>query len=686
MLSLFLAGSGLADSRVNRWSANGPFGSLGYRLALNPLKPDTLYLGTFSGKIFRTTDAGMSWQQVYSGSDLIRCLAADPQRAEVAYAGTSYGNILQSTDSGATWHSVFLGFTGVYCLAIDPHDSDIIYAGTYGDGVVKSTDGGATWAEQENELFDQRVISLVIDPRTTTTLYAGTYGAGIYRSADGGLSWQASNSGLNNLHIAKLAIVPDHPEQLFAVSTFLYRSEDGGWHWQLVDLPTGTFPTNVVVDPSASHIVYLLTYTGVLRSVDGGYTWTVLPFGVSGDDSVNVWDLMIGPEALGSIYIATSEWGMVKSTDGGATWSTANEGMTDVVVPALAADPWNVGKLYAGSDGSGVFVCLDGGAHWQPSPYAIHYGSARCLVFDHTQPDTIYGCGYASIFRTTDGGASWQVLHDNILRTYETIYQDFANPMILFVGSHRDGVLKSINGGISWTSSSTGITDPWVDCLAVSQLSPSFIYSGTYNGLYVSTNSGQSWELVPLGLSYQPSVLSIAFHPIEADIIFVGTYSDGIRVSRDGGITWEDASRGLTVTGEWPASIDSIVIRPDQPNIMYAASSGDGVFRSLDGGQNWQQINSGLPTLNVRRLAIDPSDPERLYAGLQDYGVGTITISADINGDGHEDAADLVTLSQYLADNLPLLPLGESAGDVSINGRVDVLDLMLLERLLVFSP
>jgi hypothetical protein len=160
-------------------------GAIVYSLAIDPSTPATVYVGTYGGEVFKSTDGGGSWSAVSAGlgGAIVYSLAIDPSTPATVYAGTQGGGVFKTTNGGGSWSAVNTGLGGatVYSLAIDPSSPATVYAGTYGGGgVFESIDGGGSWSAVSTGLGAANVNSLAIDPGTPATIYAGTDGSGVF--------------------------------------------------------------------------------------------------------------------------------------------------------------------------------------------------------------------------------------------------------------------------------------------------------------------------------------------------------------------------------------------------------------------------------------------------------------------------------------------------------------------------
>ena len=207
------------------------------------------------------------------------------------------------TNAGTDWNSVSTGLqnaVGAHALAIDPTTPTTIYAIT-GTAFFRSTDSGAHWTAFTTRLgFGPLALNVfVIDPTTPTTLYAGTFsgGFGVYKSTNAGSSWLAVNQGITGYWMT--AIAADPQAQTIYVGTVggaAFRSTDGGVNWTSMN---DTLPligvSAMTVDPLDPSTVYAAGSSAgpssLLRSRDGGRTWTAASAGLSG----NIVSMAINP-------------------------------------------------------------------------------------------------------------------------------------------------------------------------------------------------------------------------------------------------------------------------------------------------------------------------------------------------------------------------------------------------------
>ena len=262
--------------------------------------------------------------------------AIDRSNPATIYAATG-GGVFKSTNSGESWSQSNTGIRyQIYALAIDPTNSNIIYAG--GSGVFKSTNGGASWSQSSIGLGG--VYGLVIDPRTPTTLYAAF--DGVSKSTDGGVHWSTTNTGpfnkdpSGNGYVINLAIDPSNTNIIYASGGHrIIKSADGGASWSEIfdGSRVATFST-LAIDPINSNTIYAGGYAYdccggvVLKSTNNGGSWSQSY--LSGSVSV----LAIDPTNPNIIYAGGN--GVFKSTNGGQSWSASNGGLRNLGGSALA--------------------------------------------------------------------------------------------------------------------------------------------------------------------------------------------------------------------------------------------------------------------------------------------------------------------------------------------------------------
>lgn len=297
------------------------------------------------------------------------------------------------------------------------------------------------------------------------------------------------------------------------------------------------------------------------------------------------------------------------------SWSSA--GPLPAEVFSLAANPDGVPpSLYAavyGNSGGGVFRSVNRGISWVPANLSI---SITALASGSA--GTAYAGSFNNAdFKTADGGASWQQMrpqHSSSAvifikidpRHPSTLYLSAAGT-IVNVGSPGGDLLRSGDGGLTWSSIHNGLTFGVVRDLAIDSQNPATLHAVKASGYYRSQDSGGTWTRLPNGLPAM-EVTTLALDPVAPTTIYAGAAS-GVFKSLDGGNTFSRVGTGLPAT-----PVTSLAIDPAVPSRLFAGTRGSGVYATADGGESWSAFNTGLANLNVTTLTIEPSG-EFLHAG-----------------------------------------------------------------------
>ncbi len=307
-------------------------------------------------------------------------------------------------------------------------------------------------------------------------------------------------------------------------------------------------------------IAFELCLARVAHGGTGQWTNVGLPSNLGGDVG---WSLLANPVDPLTLY-AWANAGTLKSIDGGETWTQINSSSG-----ALVVDPQEHSVLYLGSFYEGVLTSLDGGGSWsstvsQPSCRFVAalaldpQNSSRLLAGSANVLHSAEQCG--GLFLSADSGLTWRRVSTGYILGVAVDPKNGLNTFaIAFSGSGGRGLIRSVDGGESWTFPSTHLPDPLV---VLPHSTENLVYAGTFDGVYVSRDEGTSWQALGLG---------------------------GIGVR-------------------------TLAIDPRNPNVLYAGTQGYGVFRGQDGGESWSEFNVGLTNSLVTAIVIN-SAGTRIYAG-----------------------------------------------------------------------
>lgn len=243
----------------------------------------------------------------------------------------------------------------LHALAFDPGNANRLVFGHHG-GVMASDDGGGTWTSLADKAsFDG--MNLVFDPQQPTTLYIAGHNV-FYRSEDGGLTWATVTHNLPglDLHAFGASATTSSRFYAFAAGRGIFVSEGGASSWQSLwaDAPQGT---NSIVEMSDGTLLLGASDKGILRSDDGGKTWSQ---SVSGIETGVIWTVKAQPES-GRVYAGTSS-GLYASFDGGHNWRTTT--LDDVQVVVVGVNPRDPDDVLAIDGGGRLYHSTDGGTSW----------------------------------------------------------------------------------------------------------------------------------------------------------------------------------------------------------------------------------------------------------------------------------------------------------------------------------
>jgi photosystem II stability/assembly factor-like uncharacterized protein len=364
------------------------------------------------------------------------------------------------------WRQVGPAGGTVISLEADPHDVNKIYLGTSDGHVFFSGDEGQHWSllSRIGSGQDDVITHIIVDPRDSKRLYASTWtlysgGGGVYRSDDSGRSWRLI--GLQKETVRALAQAPTNPKEFVAGSlTGVYRSFDDGASWERITPANHEDLRNfdsVAFDPKDEKIIYAGTYHLPWKTVDGGKNWTSIKQGMI-DDS-DVMTVIVDPTNPTNVH-ATACSGIYHSVDSGSTW-----------------------KRYAGI------------------PFI--YRRTQLIRQDPLHPDTLYAGTTSGLWKTTNEGVDqWKRLTP-LDWVVNAVLIDPRNPQRLIIGTEREGVQISDNGGATFAAANTGFHHQHVVDVAIDREHPQralVVLTFDTNAFLATKDGGANWTTLGPGL------------------------------------------------------------------------------------------------------------------------------------------------------------------------------------------
>ena len=597
-------------------------------------------------------------------------VAGDPVEPAVFYFGAVAGGIWKTEDAGATWENVSDGYlktSSVGALAVSDSDPNVIYAGmgestiradvSHGDGVYKSTDRGRSWVHLG--LADTRHVSeICIHPRDPDRVYVAALGhafgpnpeRGVYRSTDGGAGWErvlylderagrTSPSRCDGTGAADLALDVRNPTILYASLWRVHRN-----FWELASGGPGS---------------------GLWRSTDSGTTWTEITpnLGLPASAVLGKIGVAASPARSGRVWAlveSDTAPGLYRSDDFGETWTLASDRQD------LRYRPWYYMHVFADpQDEDTVYVnnlrmwkSTDAGAHFTPLP--TPHGDNHDLWIDPRDNRRMIQGNDGGANVSFNAGASWSSVYNQLTAQLYTVDTDGRAPHYLVYGTQQD------NSSIGVPSSANDGAITWADCrvagtgesgyVAVDPRDPDVVYVGAVGSSPGGGGALQRYDhrtgqirlvnvwpehhggIGPGELKYRFGwTFPIRFSPHDPNVLYTG----GNRVFRstDEGQSWEPISPDLTRAAAdklgpsgGPITLDTsgaehyctlytLAESPHEPGVLWAGSDDGLVHLSRDGGRSWRNVTPpDLPEWSfVRTVEPSPHAPGTLYLAATRY-------------------------------------------------------------------
>jgi photosystem II stability/assembly factor-like uncharacterized protein len=644
------------------WRNIGPAVAGGRVAAVAGTDADPLlyYLGAAGGGIFRTTNGGLTWQDVWPQASVgaIGAVTIAPSDKRVVWAGTgeskprndaSAGDgVWVSRDGGNHWAWRGLGETAAISrILIDPRDPNRVLVGALGNtyrdspqrGVFATGDGGRTWRRKLYVGPQSGISDLARDPHDPRVVYAGvwqfrrvpwsfTSGGprdGLYKSVDGGEHWRRlRGSGLPTDTLGRIgvAVAPDGRRVYALIQSrqgVLWRSDDSGVHWRLMSRDTlinqrPFYMSRLEVDPADRNHVYFLS-ENLVETRDGGATYHEIAAAVH-QDHHGLWIARDGRR-----MIEANDGGAPISVDGGETWDWRYN-LTLGQIYHIGYDDQTPYHVCGGFQDNDVYC----GPSDSLSPLGITNGDWRAAGNDGDgtwawpepgRPTSIWNVGVNEL----NGQLG---IFDLRSRQDHDISPDVTDTN----GRALAGLRYRFN---------------WEAPIAFSPARPGVAYFGG-NVLFATSDRGATWTPIspeltrndpakqhvaggPInpdvsGAEFYDTLLDIAPSPVDPNVIWTGSDDGLVQRTDDGGTHWHNVSPPAPPWGR----IETV--EPSHVSALraYAAEdrhlSGDPapyLFATDDAGAHWKAIDGGLPRAEFAHVVReDPRNPDVLYAGLEE--------------------------------------------------------------------
>jgi photosystem II stability/assembly factor-like uncharacterized protein len=640
-----------------KWRLIGPFrGGRSIAATGIPGNPSTFYFGAVSGGVWKTTNAGLTWDPIFDkqAASSIGAIAVAESDPNIIYVGTgeacirgniSYGDgVYKSVDAGKTWTNIGLRDTRhIGAVIVDPHNANIVFVAALGHaygrnterGIFRTRDGGRNWEKVLYKDDKTGGIDIVFDPqnshilfaalweasRTPWSLTSGGAGSGLYRSIDDGATWKRiEGNGFPEGVLGKIGVSVSGGDS-FRVYVLveadkggLYRSDDGGDSWQLVNddhrfRQRAWYFTHAFADPKSVDTVYVLN-TGLFRSTDGGRKFSRIS--ATHGDHHDLWIDPTEPDRM----INANDGGASVTTDGGKTWSSEMNQPTAQFYH-VATDSRFPYYVYGSQQDSGSVAIASDSSHGsidRQDWYSVGGGESGYIAPDPANPDIVYAgsyFGYLSRFDKRTGqtqtvspwpddpdGNGAAALKYRFTWTQPIVFSP-NDPGTLYYSGQV--LFKSTDGGMSWT-----------------EISPDL----SRNDKSKQQSSGGPITKDNASVEFYDLIFTVAESPAQKNLLWAGTDDGLIHLSRDGGVHWTSVTPPSMTAWSMVSMIDPSWHDGGTAYVAVDAHKLDDfrpyIYRTHKFGKEWKLITEGIPDGSyVHAVREDPQHGGLLFAGTE---------------------------------------------------------------------
>ncbi len=546
---------------------------------------------------------------------------------EVLYVGSASGGIFKTTDDGKTWIPIFDVATNLSIgdMALVPSDEQIIYVGTGeanagggsiaydGDGVYKSMDAGNSWMHLGLSQIGG-IGRVLVHPQNPDKCYVGAMGRlfennadrGLYRTEDGGVNWEQILFINDSTGIIDMVIHPDHPDTLYAAA------------WERVR--------------RVNRLTYGGPHSGIYRSFNGGDSWEKLTTDLPATGGRIGLSISASEPNIVVAYWADEQTGylkgLFKSETGGNSWFPLNKiGIDDVPYMywfgRINIDPQDPDIIYVTS--LEMFRTMDGGQTWEENFNYVH-ADQHVVWMDPDDPANMYLGNDGGLYHSTNRGDNYVKMNGLPITQFYTSEIDYSEPHRFYGGTQDNGSMRTLSGE----------EDEWQQIYGgdgfrnlVDPMDNSYVYTEyQYGNMARSVDGGNTFKSSVNGIASAdrknwntPFIL----HPNDPSILYYG--SNKLYRSDDRAASWNVISPDLTGN---PATVNlvygtitSISVSPLDDQVIFVGTDVGLVHRSTDGGANWIIVSDPLPNRWVTSVTADPKDVNSAYVTFSGFRYGT---------------------------------------------------------------
>lgn len=517
----------------------------------------------------------------------------DPSIALKEYDAYKIAHPEAFSTRSASWQSVGSanvpgnggGVGRVNVIRFDPNNSNIIYLGAAGGGVWKTTNGGTSWSDVTSSIPVTSIADIAIDPSNSNNIYIAT-GDGYGYEA----TWQSDNDFWGGVY-----------------ASGVLKSTDGGASWTATGLTYTQSNKEVVqrliISPANPSILLAATRGGIYRTSDAGVSWTQV-------NANHCYDMEFNTADANTVYAGGNQ-DILKSTNGGVTWTIMKDNLCGSGRISIETSTANSLVIYALCESGTLSRSADGGATWvtkaSPSGAATFYGYYDLVLECSDANADILLAGGLYVAKTINGGTSWQTISTYSPYT-ATNYVHADNHELEFLpgstqtifSGNDGGIFKSTNQGTAWTDLSSGLRIAQIYRLSTSATNPSIVYSGWQD------NGSNRWDGTSYTQVYGADGMEALVDYTNSNIVFIETQYGSIYKSTNGGSSFSFVAPS---SGAW---LTQYIMDPVDHNKMYAGYTS--LYKSTNNGSNWSVLGSNLYAGDyATAIAVAPSNTNYIY-------------------------------------------------------------------------
>ncbi len=561
------------------WRQVGPPGGTVITLEADPHDVKKIYLGTSDGHVFASVDEGAHWQllsRIGTGQDdVVTHILIDSRDSNRLYASTwtlysGGGGVYRSDDAGHTWNIIGLPKETVRALAQSPTHPDVFLAGSL-TGVYRSLDSGASWVRITPEHHDdlRNFDSVAFDPHNDDIIYAGTYHLP-WKTSNGGKDWVPIKTGMiDDSDVMTIIVDPNNPDNVHATAcSGIYHSMNGAQTWtKYQGIPFAFRRTQLIrQDPRDSQTLYAGTTSGLWKTTNEKDFKRITP----GDWVINA--IIIDPKNPDRLILGTEREGVQISENAGATFTSSNLGFHHQHILDVAMDKDNAQRalVVLTFDNDAFLVTKDGGTSWAPLGPGLKRTDLRHVYAAPTG-------WWASL--TTGGWMKYDETTNKWVKAGFFIPEPVATPVATAAPPTKTRTGTKTAAARPAPKAKTPV--PQLSAFLVNDMAfgSDAWYAATTGGVLVSKDSGKNWKSAAKDDFVKQPAQSLE---ISADGSQIWAVSQkNLLYTADSGATWTAKELLFAAAGNLKLH------RLDDSNLFLTSNMG--LYSSHDAGRSWNR-------------------------------------------------------------------------------------------------